>query len=303
MGIYDREYYRREGPSFLGAFGGRGQVCKWLILANVAAFLVQLATQPRGFMVGWGWFSDAFALEPQKVMSGEVWRLLTYAFLHDPSQILHILFNMLFLWWFGREMEEMYGSAEFLAFYLVSAILGGLAFFGWAVSQGVLSTCVGASGAVTAVLVLFALHYPRHRILLWFFIPIPIWLLVVVQVGMDAFVFVGGIRTTTAVTVHLAGAAFGFLYYKGHWRLLRLWQRLGTWQRERSRPPLRVYREEPAKPSIQLDSPTNRDVDDQLEARVDAVLEKVARHGQGSLTEEERQLLVRASEVYKRRRT
>ena len=47
MGIYDREYYRREGPSFLEAFHLRGQVCKWLIILNIVAYVIQLFTRVR----------------------------------------------------------------------------------------------------------------------------------------------------------------------------------------------------------------------------------------------------------------
>src|SRR5262249_30244 len=108
MGIYDREYYRREGPSFLGSFTERGKVCKWLVAINAVAFVIQLITQERvddlpGVLTGardLGWFTHALWLDTIAVSEGQVWRLLTYAFLHDPDSLWHILFNMLFLWWF-----------------------------------------------------------------------------------------------------------------------------------------------------------------------------------------------------------
>src|SRR5262249_46652982 len=152
----DREYYRREGPSFLGAITNTGQVCKYLILINVAVFLLQFFTQRTqrdqlaidpDQMRNWGerlqqqmnsqeWqeltpvererrvrqmqeeaarffmrqqlggFTSAFVLDPEAILHGQVWRLLTYAFLHDTFSIWHIVFNMLFLWWFGSEVEE-----------------------------------------------------------------------------------------------------------------------------------------------------------------------------------------------------
>jgi membrane associated rhomboid family serine protease len=310
MGIYDREYYRREGPSFFGSFAGRGQVCKWLIGINVAVFVVQLVTMhriqaPDGWVVGpdYGAFTGALVLDPDKVIyGGEVWRLLTYAFLHDPVQLMHILVNMFFLWFFGKDVEDLYGPREFLAFYLVSAVLGGLAFLLWAIGKGA-HVCLGASGAVTAVMVLYAIHYPSRVIHLWFLIPIPTWFFVFFQVAQDAFVFVGNIKTSTAVTVHLAGAAFALAYYKGHWRLLGFWSRLRSWQQQRGRPRLRVYREERPQPVAVASTTPASEADDQLEAKLDAVLEKVARHGQGSLSESERKILMRASEIYKRRRT
>src|SRR5262249_44524997 len=99
MGIYDREYYRREGPSYLGAIINRGHVTKYLILANIIVFVVQQLTPcqltPSGRSEGW--FTEALWLNTNAVLQGQVWRLLTYSFLH--AGLLHILFNMLFLWW------------------------------------------------------------------------------------------------------------------------------------------------------------------------------------------------------------
>jgi membrane associated rhomboid family serine protease len=309
MGIYDREYYRREGPSFLAT----GQVCKWLILINVVAFVIQLITIQRGGTVldpdglfvrtpPSTWFTDLFLLDVDKVLQGQVWRLLTYAFLHDTNTWMHIVFNMLFLWWFGKDVEEIYGPREFLSIYLVSAVLGGLAFVLLPMPGLGARSCLGASGAVTAVLVLCALHFPSRVILLFFFLPVPIWVFVLFQVAQDLFGFLSGNAGRTAVTVHLAGAAFAFVYYKRHWRLMSLWASLLSWKRPRSRPRLRVYREEPAQP-VPVAAPQAADVDEQLEAKLDAVLEKVARLGQKSLSESEREILLRASEIYKRRRT
>ena len=307
MGIYDREYYRREGPSFLGSFASRGRVCWWLIGINVAAFVIQLVTAQRveaeGFIadVRWGPFVDWFILDSSAVLHGQVWRLLTYAFLHDPASIWHILFNMLFLWWFGKDMEDIYGSKEFLAFYLCSAVLGGVAFVLTNFRGGL---CLGASGAVTAILVLYALHYPTHVIYIFLLVPVPIWLFVVFQVAQDTFIFFSQMKTGVAVVVHLAGAAFAFAYYKLHWRVLHIVPDLSALRRSLSRPRLRVYREEAPPPRVPTPvvAANGGDVDEHLEAKLDAVLEKVARHGRGSLSESEQQILVRASEVYKKRR-
>jgi membrane associated rhomboid family serine protease len=310
MGIYDREYIR-DGPGFLSSFTARGQVCKTLILINVAVFIVQLVTRQQAF-IGGPWrepFTEALILDPAAVFSGQIWRLLTYAFLHDTSTWTHIVFNMLFLWWLGSDVEDIYGPREFLTFYLVAAVLGGLAFVGWEAVSGpavrglAYHKCLGASGAVTAVMVVCACHYPTRQILLWFFIPVPLWLLVVFQVAQDAFVFVSrDMGSGIAVTVHLAGAAFGFVYYKSQWRLLNLFGGIGAGPRRRSRPRLRVYREEPVSSSVVGSSP-GAGTDEQMEAQLDAVLEKVARSGRNSLTPAEEQILHRASEVYRRRRS
>jgi membrane associated rhomboid family serine protease len=343
MGIYDREYYRREGPSFLGSFTQQGKVCKWLIALNAILFIITIS-EPRvsdwlDLRVGTSAAAlsdeaiarelgpDLRRLSPEErqeeiaaarqqlerlhrpgVLQGQVWRLLTYSFLH--AGLWHILFNMLFLWWFGHEMEDLYGSREFLIFYLVSALLGGAAYTLWAWARGVMAPCVGASGAVMAVMILYAFHYPRRVIYLWFFLPIPIWLFVAFEVLPDFYHFVTNTPTQTAVVVHLAGAAFGFAYYKGNWRLAPLFQALTRFRLPQRRPRLRIHDEpEPvarrprpsAAPTGVTTAPPPPAADEHLEAAVDAVLEKVARSGRDSLTESEKALLVRASEVYKRK--
>jgi hypothetical protein len=228
---------------------------------------------------------------------------------------------MLFLWWCGRDMEQMYGRWEFLTMYLTAAFLGGVAYVGYYAGAALLippvdhsgfadalasaAPCLGASGAVMAALVLCACYYPTRTILLFFFIPCPLWLLVLLYVAGDAFVLLSGTVTGTAVVVHLVGAGFAFVYFKRRWRLLDLVAQLRSWRpRRTSRPRLRVYRdEEPVTPVAVKAPPARTDVDEHLEAKVDAVLEKVARFGQDSLTDSERQILFRASEVYKRRRS
>jgi membrane associated rhomboid family serine protease len=315
MGLYDRDYYRREGPSFLGSIASTGQVCKWLIIVNVVVFIVQLVTmraQPDvdfddGFVAAvspFGWFTDLFMLDAPAVLHGQVWRLLTYAFLHDPHRFSHILFNMLALWIFGTDMEAVYGRREFLAFYLLSAVAGGLASVAaWTFGLAT-PFCLGASGATVAVTILFAMHFPTREIYIFGILPMQAWLLAAVMVLADSFGLISGINRGVAVAVHLGGAAFAFLYYKSQVRVSGLWPDWRGWWRARTRPRLRVYREEPIyhAPVATL-PPGDPDLDEHLEAKLDAVLEKVARYGQSSLTDSERKVLMRASEVYKKRRT
>jgi membrane associated rhomboid family serine protease len=297
MGIHDRPYYPREEPSFLNQFGDRGRMCKILIAINGVCFLAQLVlVRPDLNFTSW------FILDPERVAQGEVWRLLTYAFLHSIETPFHILFNMLFLAFFGFDLEDMLGPFETLTFYLTAAVLGGLAFLGWSYLRGQGNPCLGASGAVTAVMVLFALHYPNRPIHFMLLFAMPVWLMVAILVTMDALVLASGMKTTTAVTVHLAGAAFGFAYYRFQWRLLDLAWGLGERFRSRRRPRLRVYRGHDDADDRPAPPPPPLDIDEQLEAKLDAVLEKMNRLGRDSLTESERQILFRASEIYRRRR-
>lgn len=313
MGIYDRDYYRREGPSFLGAFGERGVACKWLIAINVVVFVLQMLSPARRLedMRDAGSITNWLILDPSLVMSGQIWRLLTYSFLHSVTDPGHILWNMLFLWWFGTDVEDLYGKKEFLAIYLTAAFLGGvvhtlLCQFGWYALHPFWGwpRVLGASGAVTTVLILCAIHYPRRVILLFFIFPVPIWLFIFFSVGKDFITFLGPRDTNVAVDVHLTGAAFAFLYYRYHWRLSTLWPDFRAWRKRATRPRLRVYPEdaEPTPVTAAVSPPAALTDDEQLEAKVDALLEKIFRYGENSLTESEREVLLRASERLKRRR-
>ena len=321
MGIYDRDYYRNEGPGFLASITEHGKVCKWLILINVILFVFQLLSRhspeidpdtglpiPDLFegAVPVGWLTRALWLDVNAVLHhGQIWRLLTYGFVHDEFSIWHIAFNMIFLWWFGSDVEDLYGPREFLAVYLTSILLGGIAFVIGRLLNMPGLYCLGASGGVMTVLVLSALHYPNRIIMLFFFLPVPIWIFVLFEVAQDLFPLLTGSWTSTAVTVHLAGAAFGYVYYKMEWRMLNFLPNPRAWRRQRQRAKLRIFREEeePETPVHSMPVPAAAgNLDEQLEARMDAVLQKVSDHGLESLTQQEREILVRASERMKRKR-
>jgi len=301
MGIHDRDYYRREGPSIFDALWPTGTVCKWLIGINAVVFFFQLLTFENLF--NQGVVTEWLLLDTEKVQQGQIWRLLTGAFLHSPIAWTHILFNMLFLWWFGSELESLYGPREFLAFYIVAALFSSLAYQGWAMVEGP-SSALGASGAVTALLILYAFHFPNRLIYMFLLVPVPIWLFALFNIAQDTYVFAHGIKTGVAVVAHLGGAAFGAVYYHAPWRLTSFWDNFRMWRKHRARPPIRLYRPEmEIKETVAVAAPSYSGMDEHLEAKVDAVLEKVSRHGEGSLTDHERQILLKASEIYRKKRT
>ncbi|MBY0231295.1 MAG: rhomboid family intramembrane serine protease [Gemmataceae bacterium] len=307
MGIHDRDYYRKEGPSLLAHWEDQGKVCTWLIGINIAFFVVQLVTRSQ---VAYGYFrepvTDALSLDVQKVMRGEAWRLLTAAFLHSTSGFLHILFNMLFLWWFGRDVEERLGAREFLGFYLVAALASSLGFVAAAQAGfhgGPNSVGIGASGAVTAVLLLSAIYRPDQIIYLSFILPVPIWAFVAFSIARDAFGLFGHGGHGVATSAHLAGAAFGLLYYRFDWNLTGWLKGWGTGTGKKANARLRIYRpEDEAAAPVAAPAPS-RIADEHLEAQMDDILAKVSRVGMTGLTEAEKQVLLRASAAVRKKQT
>lgn len=289
MGIYNRDYFRNDQRRWRP--GGLASGYKWLIAANVIVYVLQFVVPV---------VTPLFDLAPAEVMGGQVWRLLTYAFCHDPRSPLHILFNMLFLAWFGATLERMYGTREFVLFYLVGAIASGVAFLGLAFASGDPTPAIGASGAVMAVVVLYAIHFPRDEVYVLGLIRLQIRYLVLIYLVFDLWPVLGALGAGSrsdgvAHAAHLGGLAFGFLYQRFGLRLDRFgngfkWLQ-STRIRMRKRPEsVRLY--EPSSPSSETLSPN-------LDVQVDAILEKIQAHGEASLTDRERDVLRMASQRYK----
>jgi membrane associated rhomboid family serine protease len=285
MGIYDRDYERNRGyGGSPGYHVSRPQtITVKLMLITGAVYLAQLFAGP--------WFSALFALGDDWYRAPwQAYQLLSYGFLHDPQNLLHILLNMYGLWLFGREVEERRGPREFLAFYLAAIIVAGLV---WSLSEIPFEqrkSMLGASGGVSAVMVLFALYYPHRTILLMFVFPLPMWALAVLIVGTDAMSAVGR-SGSVAYTAHLGGALFAFAYYRFGWQLSRWFPT--RWKlpniRLSRRPPLRVH------------DPWEG-VEESPESEIDDILRKIGEHGQESLTRRERSILEQASKDYQKRR-
>jgi membrane associated rhomboid family serine protease len=313
MGIYSRDYLRDSGGSTGRGFTGGGDGTGWkrIIVITVAVFVAQLLFTreqpvPVEFPSEFGvqpvmrisLVQDWLALDPQLVLKGQIWRVLTYAFCHDRENVWHIIFNMLWLWWLGRALEEMYGTREFVLFYIAGAAVSGVAFLLLSLWLHDPTPAVGASGAVLAVTMLYAVHFPRQRIFIFGLIPVEIRLLVGLYLVYDLFPVLkalGGdnINDGVAHGAHLGGFAFGYLYFKKQWRLETLWERIRLNR-------LRLKRPFAAQPKVRVYQPSV-DETENFDARVDKILAKIHDHGEASLTDEEREILKNASRRYKKR--
>lgn len=277
MGIHDRDYMRSPEPS---RFRAPRTWTTRLLLVNVAAFAVfNVLLQNRA--------SGPLVLSLEALSAGQLWTLLTAAFLHVDAW--HIVGNMLGLWFLGMMVEETLGGRRFLRFYLLACVLSWLPFLvSDALVGGGRTPTVGASGAVTACVVCAALYFPQRTIILWF-VPMRLWLFASVWVGVN---LLGLLGPHVNYGAHLGGAAIGYLQYlfalsdrlPGAPPGFRIIPKFGSGKRDKGR-----------RPSV---PPLRPDTGEDTRERVDALLDKISREGIGSLTDEERAFLTEASKRY-----
>ena len=283
-----------------------------LILINTVIFLTVITvfvfTRVSGNKAVYDWVLAQLMMPWEPLaLAQKPWTLLTYAFTHaDP---FHILWNMIFLYYFGRLIEEYLGSRRLVGLYILGALGGGLCYFASYNLVPYFSTQVGgpamlgASGAALSVAVGAATLLPNYTFHLLFIGPVRIKYIVLFFVVLSFFNSVGS--NAGGNLAHLGGALIGFSYIK----LLQNGSDLGRpiyWLMDRwsnlfkTRPPVKVSQRQrstqaTASAYASAGSTTpSASMPDQDE--VDAILDKIGRSGYESLTREEKQKLFRASQ-------
>jgi hypothetical protein len=206
---------------------------------------------------------------------------------------------MLWLWFLAGTLESVCGTREFVLFYVSAAVFSGILFVGLGLLLNDPSPAIGASGAVMAVTMLYALHFPRQIIYIWGIIPIEIRWLVLITVVFETYSELqrlGGAKLTDHVAhaAHLGGLVYGYVYFKRKWRLETLWQRMRLDR-------LRLRRPFASRPKVRVYQPSVEEPTENFDAKVDAILAKIHDHGEASLTDQERETLKNASRRYKKR--
>jgi membrane associated rhomboid family serine protease len=191
-------------------FASLPPVTRAIIIANVVVYLLQL--------VAGNTLLGLFALWPLGDPLFQPWQLLTYGFLHDPHQIMHIFFNMFAVFMFGRPLEMFWGSRRFAIYYLICVLsAGGTELMVENATQSG-EPVIGASGGVFGLLLAFAWYFPRQRLMLLFPpIPMPAWLFVTLYGALELVLGVTGAQAGVAHFAHLGGmlgGALSILYWR-----------------------------------------------------------------------------------------
>jgi membrane associated rhomboid family serine protease len=205
--VYDRSESRMD----IGVAGRVTPGIKWIIITNVAVFILQMAMR----LAQRGGIELVFGLVPSVTFHDLwLWQLVTYMFLHTTDWLGHLLLNMLMLWMFGTEVERAWGTRRFLFYYFLCGIGAGL------ITALLLrdSTTIGASGAIYGVMLAYGMMFPNRTVLFMFMFPMRAMTMVLLCIGIQVFSLLS-LQDGVAYVAHLGGLLFGYLYLKRAWRL------------------------------------------------------------------------------------
>lgn len=281
MGMESRTYWRGGGG---GGYGGGGlglpkpqKGVGTLLIINFGVFVLQAITGdvgPRGYGTITALFGARLADWWQ------VWRLITFQFLHGG--VMHLVFNMIGLYFLGMYLERAWGTTRFIRFYLTCGAVAGLSHY---VLMAALDApdvpLVGASGGVFAAIAACAILFPQIKLILLFF-PVPIRLAAIL------FFVIAGLNLLSGGGGGISHAAhFGGMIAGGLWVLVgpkvgdikvetRQRVKEGAWKRK-----------------MEAEAKDHEEID--------AILQKIQREGIGSLTSKEKRTLQQATEKQRQR--
>lgn len=267
----DRAYASRD----FGSYVTRARATWWIIGITVSAHVVRKLVE--GNLPGWKNEVLDFAECTRDAWgSFELWRPFTYMLVHDG--ISHLLWNMLFLGVAGTMLEPQIGSRALVRLYVISGLAGSLS----PIVHGF--PTIGASGAISGVMVALAIWMPNVVVLFMFLIPMKIKWVVAVLIGIDVLNLLSRDKIVTDSLCHVLGAFSGFsIAFLGP-RIVTPW----------------VSRRRAERACTQRRAREVKEIAEEQE--LDRLLEKISREGIGALTDAERRFLKDVSGKYQNTR-
>lgn len=295
---------------FLSWYHRKPAALRTLVAINVVAYVLWQFVRLFAGVEGFVW--SHLALNP--TLPGvlfEPWQLITYSFLHLGSGfggLLHIGFNMLWLYWIGEEYEELHGADRMFALYMLGALGGSLLtviLHTIAPSVGMFGGPVhGASGAVVALLLAVGVLYPYKQIRLFL---LGTWKLLYIVIAFLVLDFLFALSGSTAsISAHWGGALAGFLFARAERGGVDVtsWAQVFFGGRKRKKKKEswidRVERwlggaPSPAEPTGEAAAPPSKKRQ-AAEEEVDRILDKISEQGYDALSPEEKRILHEASQ-------
>ena len=266
---------------------------KFIIIANTAVFGLQILILLLDKWVLknpiYPAFQEYFALHPHKVINNfHLWQLISSAFLHSLLRPFHIVFNLITVYFFGYMMEKQYGTRRFLYFYFFCAVFAGLCYTFVDFIQSNHIAMVGASGAIMGVLVVVACLAPKSTVYFNFIFPMSLKTLVWILLGINLYMAIIVPDNDIAVSAHLGGMLFGYIYYRYSGKLFQYLEKI-EYQAK-----IENQRRDSRKAKKKMKTY------EEIREEVDRLLDKIHKHGLHSLSGKEREFLQQASKEYQR---
>lgn len=264
----------------------KGNIVEKLIYINIGLFAITLLTSViQGLYEGQiNWLIDWFSLEDDfNSLLKKPWSIITYGFLH--ADFLHILMNLLVLYYIGNLFLEYFTQKQLLSFYLLGTFFGGILYLFsqnyFPLFEGKSSILVGASAGISAIFIGVATYIPNYQLKFRFIGFVKLWHLAAVWIGLDVIGLIGS--NAGGNFAHLGGALFGFLYVnKASNKDIKIFDSITDFLKFKKKSPLKTVHKSKAKKK------TNTNLNQQ---QIDTILDKISKSGYDTLTKAEKEFL------------
>ena len=265
-----------------------GNIIEKLIYINIGVFILThlivlfQGPQPNQMNLILEWFSldNSFSS-----LLTKPWTIISYGFLH--ADFLHILLNLITLYFIGNLFIEYFTQKQLLTFYVLGTLFGGILFIisqsYFPLFEGQTTVLVGASAGISAIFIGLTTYIPNYELKVRFIGFVKLWHLAAVWVGLDVLALTGG--NAGGHFAHLGGALFGFLYVNQvSNKDLKIWDKISSLFTSKKKPFKTVYKSpKRAKKPVQNSSLNQQ--------QIDGILDKISKSGYDTLTKAEKEFL------------
>jgi membrane associated rhomboid family serine protease len=265
-----------------------GNIVEKLIYLNVALFICTLLISVlQGLYKGeMNFIMEWFSLDNDiNTLFRKPWSILSYGFLH--AGFLHILMNMIVLYFIGNLFLEYFTEKQLLNFYILGTLFGGIFFLFsqnyFPLFEGKSTVLVGASAGISAIFIGITTYMPNYQIKLRFIGFVKLWYLAAFWIGLDILGLIGS--NAGGHFAHLGGALFGFIYVSRASKkeisfLNNLWGMFSSKNKKMKT----VYKSSTKRKKNVSNTNSNQ-------VKIDAILDKISKSGYDTLTKEEKDFL------------
>ncbi|MCG1036916.1 rhomboid family protein [Polaribacter sargassicola] len=265
-----------------------GNIVEKLIYINIAVFVLMLLINTFSGLYNSdsSWFIKWFSLDDNySALLTKPWTIITYGFLH--AGFIHILFNLIALYYIGNLFIEYFTQKQLLSFYLLGTLFGGLFYLlsqnYFPLFQGRSSYLVGASAGISAIFVGIATYLPNYQLKIRFIGFVKLWHLTAIWIALDVLGLSGD--NAGGHFAHLGGALLGFLYVnQSSNKKLKIWDKISAIFSSKKKPLKTVYKS----PKKTTKSNKNSSLTQQ---QIDAILDKISKSGYDTLSKAEKEFL------------